>query len=229
MVTPGALATASRTCRKPSASICAASITRTVDPFSAAVCSMRVPVTTMVSIPLGSSLLARDSAAADAVAEATQRTSRALRAIGSLLTPTGCAVLTTPVAGHYGRGVPFKCRYKGAFSQVGRRGTEVLFPVRGQWARPPNERRDGRSPGSPISACGRLPGEISSGFVAASFWLTVAGTAPDLHRVPFWPPFGQHHLLALWELRGRCQYFRDVLEVDAGHRLDARLERGLER
>ena len=28
----------------------------------------------------------------------------------------------------------------------------MLFPVRGQWARPTNERRDGRSPDSPIDA-----------------------------------------------------------------------------
>ncbi len=36
----------------------------------------------------------------------------------------------------------------------------------------------------------------SSGIMAFSSWLTVAGTAPDFHRLPSWPPVGRHHLVA---------------------------------
>jgi len=64
-----------------------------------------------------------------------------------------------------------------------RRGPENL-PDRWDSSRSPDERRDGRSPGSPIFAFGRLPKVSLSGIVACSSWLTVAGTAPDSHRLP---------------------------------------------
>ena len=88
----------------------------------------------------------------------------------------------------------------GGLRCAGGRSTVVLFPVRGQFPAP-NERRDGRSPGLPICALGRLPGDPSSGLLAASSWLTVAGSAPDSHRVPYLPPVGRHHLRALSKQR----------------------------
>ena len=70
----------------------------------------------------------------------------------------------------------------------------MLFPVRGQWARPTNERRDGRSPDSPINASwppsrsslqwliGRKLPDYSCGYslgISPSSLLAVLWTAPS--------------------------------------------------
>jgi len=71
-----------------------------------------------------------------------------------------------------------------AYSLVVSKEKLHAFPSAENSSRSPDERRDGRSPGSPINASGRLPGTHPSGFVAISSRLTVAGTAPDSHRLP---------------------------------------------
>lgn len=46
------------------------------------------------------------------------------------------------------------------------------------------ERRDGRFPDLLIREAGRLPGVIPSGELASFSQLTVAGTVPELNRIP---------------------------------------------
>ena len=66
----------------------------------------------------------------------------------------------------------------------------LTFPPSESSSRPPDERRDGRFPGSPINASGRLPRAGAKmayapvTLLAVSYQLTVAGTAPDSHRLP---------------------------------------------
>lgn len=52
----------------------------------------------------------------------------------------------------------------------------------------------GRSPGSRVYAVVRLPGIAPSGSLDNGSPLTVAGAAPDWHRIPYWPAFEGRHL-----------------------------------
>ena len=203
-VTPGTVRSRSTTALLFRVSISSVAITVTDSPTSLSARGARLAVTTMSRSAVATARsgdLSGSAAASSAAAAGAARVAAAMMRAGAASAAARAArdtwdlVISLPAPGCPAPGGPETTTRADRRTHAG-----LDSPLRVSFlgkTHPPapragpgqsRERRDGRSPDSPITASGRLPRtDVPVTLVAVSSRLTVAGTVPDLHRVPSSP------------------------------------------